>query len=85
MKNYKRLFSLIKCKLHWFFISLLMVILIQGLAFISPLLVKVVLDDYILGIEFKEKNVKKEKKLLVASMFILTFCIYVFEYFFSFL
>ena len=57
MKNYKRLFSLIKCKLHWFFISLLMVILIQGLAFISPLLVKVVLDDYILGIEYEWNEV----------------------------
>ena len=57
MKNYKRLFSLIKCKLHWFFISLLMVLLIQGLAFISPLLVKVVLDDYILGIEYEWNEV----------------------------
>lgn len=57
MKNYKRLFSLIKCKLHWFFISLLMVIVIQGLAFISPLLVKIVLDDYILGIEYEWNEV----------------------------
>ena len=57
MQNYKRLFSLIKCKLHWFFISLLMVIVIQGLAFISPLLVKIVLDDYILGIEYEWNEV----------------------------
>ena len=53
MKNYRRLFKFLKGKMHWFFISLLMIIVIQALAFISPLLVKAVLDDYILGIEYE--------------------------------
>ena len=57
MKNYKRLFKLLKGKLHWFFISLFMVILIQVLAFITPLLVKVVLDDCIMGIEYEWNQV----------------------------
>lgn len=57
MKNYKRLFKFLKGKMHWFYISFLMIIVIQGLAFISPLLVKTVLDDYILGIEYEWKQV----------------------------
>lgn len=57
MKNYKRLFKFLKGKMHWFYISLIMIIVIQGLAFISPLLVKTVLDDYILGIEYEWKQV----------------------------
>lgn len=57
MKNYKRLFKFLKGKMHWFYISLIMIIIIQGLAFISPLLVKTVLDDYILGIEYEWKQV----------------------------
>ena len=57
MKNYKRLFKFLKGKMHWFYISLMMIIIIQGLAFISPLLVKTVLDDYILGIEYEWKQV----------------------------
>ena len=48
MKNYKRLFKFLKGKMQWFYISLMMIIIIQGLAFISPLLVKTVLDDYLL-------------------------------------
>ena len=58
MKNYKRLFKFLKGKMHWFFISILMVLIIQLLAFISPLLVKVVLDDYILGIEYEWNEVQ---------------------------
>ena len=57
MKNYKRLFKFLKGKMHWFWISLLMIVIIQGLAFVSPLLVKVVLDDYILGIEYEWNQV----------------------------
>ena len=57
MKNYKILFKLIKCKLHWFLISLLMIIIAQLLAFITPLLVKVVLDDCIMGIEYEWNQV----------------------------
>ena len=57
MKNYKRLFKLIKCKLHWFIISLFMIIITQLLAFITPLLVKVVLDDCIMGIEYEWNQV----------------------------
>lgn len=57
MKNYKRLFKFLKGKMHWFFISLLMILIIQALAFVSPLLVKVVLDDYIMGIEYEWNQV----------------------------
>ena len=57
MKNYRRLFKFLKSKLHWFFISLLMVIASQVLAFITPLLVKVVLDDCIMGIEYEWNQV----------------------------
>ena len=57
MKNYKRLFKFLKGKMHWFYISFLMIVIIQALAFISPLLVKTVLDDYILGIEYEWNQV----------------------------
>lgn len=57
MKNYRRLFKFLKGKMHWFVISLLMILIIQALAFVSPLLVKVVLDDYIMGIEYEWNQV----------------------------
>ncbi len=57
MKNYRRLFKFLKGKMHWFFISLLMILIIQVLAFVSPLLVKIVLDDYIMGIEYEWNQV----------------------------
>ena len=66
MNNYKRLFKFLKGKMHWFYISLLMIIIIQGLAFISPLLVKTVLDDYILGIEYEWNEVQEEDEYTVV-------------------
>ena len=57
MKNYRRLFKFLKGKMHWFVISLLMILIIQALAFVSSLLVKVVLDDYIMGIEYEWNQV----------------------------
>ena len=45
MKNYRRLFKFLKGKYHWLVMSLLMVVIVQTLEFITPLLVKVVLDD----------------------------------------
>ena len=65
MKNYRRLFKFLKGKMHWFFISLLMIIVIQALAFISPLLVKAVLDDYILGIEYEWNQVVESDEYTV--------------------
>lgn len=52
MKNYKRLFFLLKGKRQYFYLGMILVILIQVLNFLSPLLVKNVLDDCILGIEY---------------------------------
>ncbi|HPD12931.1 MAG TPA: ABC transporter ATP-binding protein [Bacilli bacterium] len=51
MTNIKRLFHYIKGRYHLFILSLTMVIIVQVLGFITPLLVKVILDDYLLGIE----------------------------------
>ena len=66
MKNYKRLFKFLKGKMHWFYISLLMILIIQGLAFVSPLLVKTVLDDYILGIEYEWNEVESQDEYTVV-------------------
>ena len=66
MKNYRRLFKFLKGKMHWFVISLLMILIIQALAFVSPLLVKVVLDDYIMGIEYEWNQVVNEKEKTVC-------------------
>ena len=51
MTNIKRLFRYIKGRYHLFFLSISMVIIVQILGFLTPLLVKVILDDYLLGIE----------------------------------
>ncbi len=66
MKNYKRLFKFLKGKMHWFFLSLLMIIIIQLLNFVTPLLVKVILDDCIMGIEYEWKEVKETDKYTVS-------------------
>ena len=51
MNNIKRVFRYVKGRYHLFFLSLSLIIIIQGLGFLSPLIVKTILDDYILGIE----------------------------------
>ncbi|NLD26792.1 MAG: ABC transporter ATP-binding protein, partial [Acholeplasmataceae bacterium] len=60
MKNYKRLFHFIKGRYPYFFLSIAMILLIQVLSFLSPLLVKTILDDYLLGIEYPWVEVKFE-------------------------
>lgn len=52
MKNIKRLFRFAKKHLHLTFISIFMIIIVQILGFLSPLLVKQVLDDCLMGIEY---------------------------------
>lgn len=65
MKNYKRLFKFLKGKYHLLMISLIMIVLVQLLEFASPLLVKVVLDDCIMGIEYDWVEVKEVDKQTV--------------------
>ena len=51
-KNLSRLFRILKGKKYLLVISIILIIIIQGLNFISPLIVKRILDDCILGIEY---------------------------------
>lgn len=53
MKNLKRTFKYVKGHYRLVFISVAMIFLVQGLGLISPLLVKSVLDDCIMGIEYE--------------------------------
>lgn len=66
MNNYKRLFSYIKGRYPYFFLSLAMILVIQMLSFLSPLLVKTVLDDYLLGIEYPWVEVEAEDAYTVS-------------------
>jgi ATP-binding cassette subfamily B protein len=52
MNNYKRLLHFLKGKFRYLIISLIMILIIQCLNFVSPLIVKTLLDDYIMGIEY---------------------------------
>ena len=47
MTNYKRLFKFIKGRKRYLVLSLIMIIIVQTLNFLSPLIVKVILDDCI--------------------------------------
>lgn len=58
MKNLKRVFKYVKGRYHLLTISLVCIIIVQSLNFISPLLVKTILDDYILGIEYSWAEVE---------------------------
>lgn len=60
MNNYKRLFHFLKGRFRYLIISLIMILLIQCLNFLSPLIVKTLLDDYIMGIEYNWVEVKTE-------------------------
>ena len=51
-KNLSRLFKILKGKKYLLVISIVLIIIIQGLNFVSPLIVKRILDDCILGIEY---------------------------------
>ncbi len=52
MKNIKRTLNFIKGNVRFVIISVIMIILVQLLNFASPLIVKEILDEYILGIEY---------------------------------
>lgn len=51
MNNIKRVFRYVKGRYHLFFLSIIMIIIVQVLGFLSPLIVKTIIDDYIMGIE----------------------------------
>ena len=51
MSNIKRVFKYVKGRYRFFFLSIFMIIIVQGLGFASPLIVKSILDDYIMGVE----------------------------------
>ena len=51
-RNLKRLFRILKGHYHLLVLSIILIIIIQGLNFVSPLIVKKILDDCILGIEY---------------------------------
>ena len=51
-KNLKRLFKILKGKYYLLVLSIIFVLIIQTLSFISPLIVKQILDECILGIEY---------------------------------
>lgn len=59
MNNYKRLLHFLKGRMRYFYISLIMILIVQLLNFISPLLVKTLLDDYIMGIEYDLVEVRE--------------------------
>lgn len=63
MKNFRRVFKYVKGRYHLLVITVIMIIIVQVLNFLSPLIVKTILDDYILGIEYEwvEVNYVNEK------------------------
>lgn len=68
MNNYRRLFHFLKGRYRYLIISLIMIFIIQCLNFISPLVVKTLLDDYIMGIEYDWVEVEKEDDYTVNYM-----------------
>lgn len=60
MNNYKRLFNFLKGRFRYLIVSLIMILIIQCLNFLSPLIVKTLLDDYIMGIEYNWVEVETE-------------------------
>jgi len=60
MKNFKRLFKLIKPFKGLAIVSIIMIIFVQILGFIGPLIVKEVLDNCLLGIEQPWYEIKEE-------------------------
>ena len=65
MKNYKRLFRLIKGHYRYLVISILMILLIQALELVSPMLVKNVLDEGLSGVEYPWIEVLEEDEKTV--------------------
>lgn len=66
MKNYKRLFRLIKGHYRYLVISILMILLIQALELVSPMLVKNVLDEGLSGVEYPWIEVLEEDEKTVT-------------------
>ena len=62
IKNLKRTFKYVKGRYHFVVISLIMIIIVQILNFFSPLIVKEVLDNYIMGIEFDWVEISEESE-----------------------
>ena len=60
MNNYKRLFHFLKGRFRYLIVSLIMILIIQCLNFVSPLIVKTLLDDYLMGIEYSWVEVETE-------------------------
>lgn len=60
MKNYKRLFRLIKGHYRYLIISIIMILIIQALELVSPILVKNVLDDGLSGVEYPWIEVREK-------------------------
>ena len=68
MSNLKRLFHFLKGRYRYLIVSLIMILIIQFLNFVSPLIVKTLLDDYILGIEYNWVEVTQEDDYTVNYM-----------------
>ena len=68
MNNYRRLLHFLKGRYRYLVISLIMIFIIQCLNFISPLVVKTLLDDYIMGIEYDWVEVEDEDDYTVNYM-----------------
>ncbi len=66
MKNIKRTFKYLKGYKKYFIVSVLMILLVQVLGFLSPLIVKQILDEYILGIEYDWVEVSTEDEKTVS-------------------
>lgn len=66
MKNYKRLFRLIKGYYRYLVISILMILLIQVLELVSPMLVKNVLDEGLSGVEYPWIEVLEEDEKTIT-------------------
>lgn len=58
MNNYKRLFLAIKGKYRYLIFNIVMVLVVQAVAFVSPLLIKSILDDCLLGVEYEWTEVE---------------------------
>ena len=66
MKNFKRVFKYVKGRYHLLVISVILIVFVNILGFVSPLIVKTILDDYILGIEYPWVEVTNEDKYTVV-------------------
>lgn len=66
MINIKRVFRYLKGRYRFFFLSIFMIIIVQVLGFITPLLVKSIIDDHLLGIEYEWAEVSAEDDYTVS-------------------